>query len=67
MKRIAVLHPAIEGGYWAEIPSLPGCISEGDTWDETVANISEAALGWIDVATERAQLNVGSQLVEVEV
>ena len=38
MKRQAIIHNAEEGGYWAEIPSLPGCITEGDTWDETVKN-----------------------------
>ena len=58
MKRTAVIHPAEEGGYWAEIPSLPGCISVGDTWDETINNIREAALGWIDVAMSRAKSHV---------
>ena len=51
MKYKAVIHPAIEGGYWAEVPALPGCVSEGETWEEVVANIREAADGWIDVAT----------------
>lgn len=67
MKRQAIIHNAEEGGYWAEIPSLPGCITEGDTWDETVKNLQEAALAWIDVATERAMVSSESQLVEVEV
>ena len=42
-----IIHPAEEGGFWAEIPSMPGCVSEGETIDETKANIREAAEGWI--------------------
>ncbi len=42
-----IIHPAEEGGFWAEIPSMPGCVSEGETLDETKANIREAAEGWI--------------------
>ena len=42
-----IIHPADEGGFWAEIPSMPGCASEGETLDETKANIREAAEGWI--------------------
>jgi hypothetical protein len=33
------VHPAKEVGFWAEVPALPGCVSEGDTWDETLENI----------------------------
>ena len=42
-----VIHEAQEGGYWAEVPSMPGCVSEGDTLDEVRANIIDAALGCI--------------------
>lgn len=41
MRRV-VITPAEEGGYWASIPSLPGCFSQGETWEETLANIQEA-------------------------
>lgn len=40
---LAVVHEAEEGGFWAEIPSLPGCYSQGETWDEVTSNIREAA------------------------
>lgn len=42
MKVKVVLEPAEEGGYTAYVPSLPGCISEGDTYEEVVENIKEA-------------------------
>jgi predicted RNase H-like HicB family nuclease len=37
-----VLEPSVEGGYTVYVPSLPGCISEGDTVEEAMANIREA-------------------------
>lgn len=42
MKLKIVLEPSDEGGYTVYVPSLPGCISEGDTRDEALANIREA-------------------------
>ena len=55
MKLNVLIHRAEEGGYWAEIPALPGCVSEGDTLDEMVFNIREAAEGWLEVAAERTR------------
>jgi predicted RNase H-like HicB family nuclease len=42
MKLQVVLEPSDEGGYTVYVPSLPGCISEGDTLEEALANIKEA-------------------------
>jgi len=42
MKIKVILEPAEEGGYTVFVPSLPGCISEGDTFDEALENIREA-------------------------
>lgn len=42
MEYTVLLHPAEEGGYWAEVPALPGCYSQGETIDETLVNIKEA-------------------------
>jgi predicted RNase H-like HicB family nuclease len=51
-----VVHPAEEGGFWAEIPAFAGCVSEGETVEETLSNIKEAAEGWLEVASMRPQL-----------
>jgi predicted RNase H-like HicB family nuclease len=51
MKLQVVIHLAEEGGFWAEIPALAGCVSEGETLEETLLNIKEAAEGWLEVAT----------------
>jgi predicted RNase H-like HicB family nuclease len=48
MKVKVVLHPAEDGGYWATVPVLPGCVSEGDTLDETLANIREAIVCYLE-------------------
>jgi predicted RNase H-like HicB family nuclease len=50
MKLKVLVHPAEEGGYWVEVPALPGCVSEGDSLDEALANIREAAEGWLDAS-----------------
>jgi predicted RNase H-like HicB family nuclease len=48
--RQVILIPDETGGYTVEVPSLPGCISEGDTIDEALANIKEAIELWIEDA-----------------
>ncbi len=50
----AIVHKAEEGGYWAEVPALPGCMTEGETLDELRANLLEAVQGWAEAAEERA-------------
>jgi predicted RNase H-like HicB family nuclease len=43
----AIIHEAEEGGYWAEVPSLPGCVTQGETMEELNANLREAIEGWL--------------------
>ncbi len=50
MRFKAIVHQAEEGGYWAEVPALPGCVTEGDTWLELLANLKDAIAGWLEVA-----------------
>ena len=42
-----VIHPAEEGGFWAEVPALPGCVSQGETVEDVRANVGEAIEGWL--------------------
>ena len=67
MKIRAIIYPAEEGGYWAEVPALPGCITEGDTMEETVANLKDAIAGWLEVANSRSAIASTDQVVEIAV
>lgn len=57
-----------EAGYYyvAEAPALPGCLSQGKTYDEAVANIKEAVEGWLEVM-ETKVVSPPSHLIEVTV
>ncbi|PSR21881.1 MAG: toxin-antitoxin system HicB family antitoxin, partial [Sulfobacillus thermosulfidooxidans] len=48
------LDPAPEGGYVATIPDLPGCITQGETLDETWQNIQDAQAAWIQTALDQS-------------
>ena len=67
MKIKAIIHPAEEGGYWAEVPALPGCITEGDTMEEVMANLKDAIEGWLDVANSHHPIESTDQVVEIAV
>ena len=49
MKLKVVIHEAEEGGYWPEVPSIPGCATQGETFDELLINIYEAVEGCLSV------------------
>lgn len=50
-----VVHEAEEGGFWGEVPAIPGCASQGETIEELMANLHEAIEGClsVDVAEPR--------------
>ncbi|MDI6727709.1 MAG: type II toxin-antitoxin system HicB family antitoxin [Thermodesulfovibrionales bacterium] len=64
------LHIKIEqdeaGYYVAEVPALPGCLSQGKTYEEALTNIKEAIEGWIEVMESKQSPDL-SRLVEVAV
>ena len=47
-----IVHKAEEGGYWAEVPSLPGCFTQGETLEELKQNLHEAVEGWLRTKEE---------------
>jgi len=65
MKIRAIIHPAEEGGYWAEVPAVPGCITEEDTMEEVMSNLKDAIEGWLDVANHRDAIESTDQVVEI--
>ena len=64
------LHVIVEkdetGYYVAEVPALPGCLSQGKTYEEAIANITEAIEGWLEVMESRQALDT-SKFVEIAV
>ena len=65
MKLTVIVHEAIlqgrgfanEGGYWAEVPAIPGCATEGDSWDELISNLHEAILLWERLCQRRLSVD----------
>ena len=49
MKLKVIVHEAEEGGYWAEVPAIPGCVYQGGTIDELLSNIQEAVEACLSV------------------
>ena len=49
MKLNIVIHESEEGGYWADVPSIVGCATQGDTFEELLENIYEAIKGCLSV------------------
>lgn len=47
-----LVHEAEEGGFWGEVPALPGCASQGETMEELIANLREAISGWLEADVE---------------
>ncbi len=47
-----VFEPQPGGGFTVTVPSLPGCVSEGETYEDALANIKEAVAAWIEVSRE---------------
>jgi predicted RNase H-like HicB family nuclease len=63
-----VIHEDPDGGFWAEVPALPGCYSQGETMDEIKRNISEAIAGVIEVLEEQGrQPDPNIQILDVTV
>lgn len=67
MKIKAIVHHAEEGGYWAEVPAIPGCVSQGETMDELLTSLHEAVTGCLSVTVAPASVNTGDTIIEVAV
>ena len=66
MKLRAIVHKAEEGGFWAEVPALPGCVTQGETTAELEKHLQEAIEGWL-AAGEATVDGSPEQILEVAV
>lgn len=67
MKLKVVIHEAEEGGFWAEVPAIPGCATQGDTFEELLSNIYEAVEGCLSVENQEVPLSGTDRLIEIAV
>ena len=61
----AIIHEAEEGGFWAEVPALPGCVTQGDTLDQVTANLREAIAGWLSVESPETAVAETDRVIEL--
>jgi predicted RNase H-like HicB family nuclease len=62
-----IIHEAEEGGYWGEVPSIPGCASQGETREELMANLREAIEGCLSVDVADVEFHKNDQVLELAI
>ncbi|GAB4324003.1 MAG: hypothetical protein OHK0047_08200 [Leptolyngbyaceae cyanobacterium] len=67
MKLKIIVHEAEEGGYWAEVPAIPGCATQGDSFEELLENLYEAIEGCLSVDIEMPSASEKSRVMEIAV
>ena len=67
MKLKVIVHEAEEGGYWAEVPSIPGCATQGETFEELLQNIYDAVEGCLSVDVAPIDLTENDRILEIAV
>jgi predicted RNase H-like HicB family nuclease len=67
MKIKVVVHDAEEGGYWAEVPAIPGCATQGETWEELMTNLHEAIEGCLSVEVAQTESFPTDRVLEIAV
>ncbi len=67
MKISVIVHDAEEGGYWAEVPSIPGCATQGETFEELLKNLYEAVEGCLSVEVNKPKKTAKSRVMEIAV
>ena len=67
MKLKVIVHEAEEGGYWAEVPSIPGCVTQGETFEELLSNIYEAVEGCLAVDIKDIKVTEKDKVLEIAV
>jgi len=68
MKVKVIVHEAEEGGYWAEVPAIPGCATQGETFEELLKNLYEAVEGCLSVDVKKPKKKTRKdRIVEIAV
>lgn len=67
MKVEVIIRDAEEGGYWTEVPAIPGCATQGETFDELISNLKEAIEGCLSVDVSTPAVSGNGRVVEIAV
>ena len=67
MKLKIIVHEAQEGGYWAEVPAIPGCVTQAENQEDLLKNIHEAIEGCLSVDVERLEISNSDRVLEIAV
>jgi predicted RNase H-like HicB family nuclease len=67
MKIKVIVHEAEEGGYWAEVPAIPGCATQGETFEELLTNLYEAVEACLSVDVENVEVAPQDKVLEIAV
>jgi predicted RNase H-like HicB family nuclease len=65
MKLKVIVHEAEEGGYWAEVPAIPGCATQGETFDELLKNIYDAVEGCLSVDVKDIHISATDKVLDI--
>jgi predicted RNase H-like HicB family nuclease len=67
MKLKVIIHEAEEGGYWAEVPAILGCATQGDTFEELLSNLYEAVEACLSIDLEEIVISEKDKVLELAV
>ncbi len=67
MKLKVIIHEAAEGGYWAEVPAIPGCATEGETFEDLLQNLYGAVEGCLSVDLEHVNVADTDRVLDIVV
>ena len=65
MKLKVIVHNAEEGGYWAEVPAILGCATQGETFEELLTNIYEAVEACLSVDLNEIEVTPQDKVLEI--
>ena len=67
MKLKIIVHKAEEGGYWAEVPAILGCATQGETFEELLQNLYEAIEACLSIDLEQIEISENDKILEIAV
>jgi predicted RNase H-like HicB family nuclease len=67
VKLKVIIHKAEEGGYWAEVPAIAGCMTQGETMKELTANIYDAVEACLSIDLKKIKKTKNDKVVEIAV